>query len=96
VGSSNIDPFSLLLSREANLIIHDRVFTSQLKASLESVLQRGAHQIDRRDWHRTPWYARFASWIAYGAVRLLMGIGGYAQIYDGIAKNELRRKRTRF
>jgi hypothetical protein len=29
-------------------------------------------------------------------VRLLMGIGGYAQIYDGIAKNELRRKRTRF
>jgi cardiolipin synthase len=96
VGSSNIDPFSLLLSREANLIIHDRVFASQLKASLESVLQRGAHQIDRRDWHRTPWYARFASWIAYGAVRLLMGIGGYAQIYDGIAKNELRRKRTRF
>jgi cardiolipin synthase len=83
VGSSNIDPFSLLLSREANLVAHDREFAEQLRASLELALTRGAHQIHRRAWHRIPWYARFASWLAYGAVRLLMGIGGYAQTYDG-------------
>lgn len=84
VGSSNIDPFSLLLSREANLVAHDRAFSAQLRASLESALQRGAHQIHPQAWRRIPWYARFASWLAYGAVRLLMGIGGYRQTYDGI------------
>ena len=84
VGSSNIDPFSLLLSREANVVVHDHAFTEQLRASLELSLARGAHQIHRRAWHRIPWYARFASWLAYGVVRLLMGIGGYAQTYDGI------------
>jgi len=83
VGSSNIDPFSLLLSREANVVAHDRAFAAQLRASLELALARGAHQIHRRAWYRIPWYARFASWLAYGVVRLLMGIGGYAQTYDG-------------
>jgi cardiolipin synthase len=92
VGSSNIDPFSLLLSREANLVVHDREFAGQLRASLESALTRGAHQIHRRAWHRIPWYARFASWLAYGAVRLLMGIGGYAQTYDGTQPQAGRNK----
>ncbi len=92
VGSSNIDPFSLLLSREANVVAHDRVFAAQLRASLELALQRSAHQIHLGAWHRTPWYARFASWLAYGAVRLLMGIGGYAQSYDGIDKYRPWRK----
>jgi phosphatidylserine/phosphatidylglycerophosphate/cardiolipin synthase-like enzyme len=31
VGSSNIDPFSLLLSREANVVVHDRVFAGNCK-----------------------------------------------------------------
>lgn len=84
VGSSNIDPFSLLLSREANVVAYDRDFAAHLRSSLELALQRGAHQIHRRAWRRIPWYARFASWLAYGLVRLLMGIGGYNQSYDGI------------
>jgi len=83
VGSSNIDPFSLLLSREANVVAHDSAFAEQLRVSLELALARGAHQIHRSAWYRIPWYARFASWLAYGVVRLLMGIGGYAQTYDG-------------
>jgi cardiolipin synthase len=94
VGSSNIDPFSLLLSREANVVAHDRVFAAQLRASLELALARGAHQIHRSTWQRMPWYARFASWLAYGVVRLLMGIGGYAQTYDGV-KSAGRLPRTR-
>lgn len=92
VGSSNIDPFSLLLSREANIVVHDRVFAGQLLASLESAITRGAHQIFRRAWRHVPWYARFASWIAYGCVRLLMGIGGYTHLYDGVGKAEMRQK----
>ena len=94
VGSSNIDPFSLLLSREANLVAHDHAFAAQLQASLEDALQRGARPIHRQAWQRAPWYARLASWLAYGVVRLLMGIGGYAQTYDGVNKGANRRKRT--
>jgi cardiolipin synthase A/B len=45
VGSSNIDPFSLLLSREANVVVHDRAFAGQLQASLENAMARGAHRI---------------------------------------------------
>ncbi len=93
VGSSNIDPFSLLLSREANVVVHDTAFAEQLRASLELALARGAHRIHRRAWHRVPWYARLASWLAYGVVRLLMGVSGYAQTYDGIDKNTGLRKR---
>lgn len=92
VGSSNIDPFSLLLSREANVVVYDRSFSRQLRASLESAMARGAHQIHRRAWVRIPWYARFASWLAYGGVRLLMGISGYAHTYDGTNKDAAGRK----
>jgi cardiolipin synthase len=84
VGSSNIDPFSLLLSREANIVVHDRTFAGQLQDSLEYAMTCGAHRIYRRAWRRVAWHARFASWVAYGLVRLLMGLGGYARLYDGV------------
>ena len=83
VGSSNIDPFSLLLAREANLVVHDPAFAGELKARLEGALARGARRIHRRAWRHIPWYARLASWLAYGAVRTVMGLAGYAQGWDG-------------
>ncbi len=82
VGSSNIDPFSLLLAREANLVAHDARFAGELRASLERLLTQGARRIRRQDWRRIPWYARFASWLAYGVVRGFMGLAGYAQGWD--------------
>ena len=83
VGSSNIDPLSLLLAREANLVAHDERFAGELKTSLDAALGQGAHRIHRRAWSRIPWYARFASWLAYGVVRGVMGLAGYAQGWDG-------------
>jgi cardiolipin synthase len=38
VGSSNIDPFSLLLAREANIVVRDPGFAGELRASLAAVL----------------------------------------------------------
>ncbi len=83
VGSSNIDPLSLLLAREANVVAHDAKFAGELRASLEHAMSEGAHRIHRRAWSRIPWYARFASWLAYGVVRGVMGLAGYAQGWDG-------------
>lgn len=78
VGSSNIDPFSLVLSREANVVIEDVGFARQLKTSLEHEIATGAHAIQADSWRAEPWIGRFISWASYGLVRSLMGMVGYA------------------
>jgi cardiolipin synthase A/B len=77
VGSSNIDPFSLLLAREANVFVDDREFAARLRASLETAMRDGARELRREDWERKPWLQRLASRLAYGLVRLMIGIAGY-------------------
>lgn len=79
VGSSNIDPFSLLLSREGNLVTNDARFAAELRASIVRAMQAGAHPIHRQTWRRIPWYQRLASWAVYGCVRLATGLTGYAR-----------------
>ena len=85
VGSSNIDPFSLVLAREANLVAHDRKFAGELRASLYAAMRQGAHQVHRIPWRRVPWYARIATWLSYGVVRALTGLVGYMREFDGDA-----------
>lgn len=82
VGSSNIDPFSLLLAREANVMVHDRSFAETLLASLKRLRQTGGHRIHRLAWRRIPGYSRVASWLAYGVVRAGMGLAGFARGWD--------------
>lgn len=77
VGSSNIDPFSLLLAREANVIVRDEGFTARLRASLQRAMEGGAHELRTDDWRREPWLHRLTSWLAYGLVRLMIGLAGY-------------------
>jgi len=38
----------------------------------------GAHPIERQAWSQVSWWRRFASWLVYGLVRLLMGVLGLA------------------
>ncbi len=83
VGSSNIDPFSLLLAREANLVTHDAEFASTLRGRILAARDQGAHRIQRLAWRDIPWHFRLASWLAYGLVRGLMGLAGYAGAYEG-------------
>jgi cardiolipin synthase len=73
LGSSNIDPFSLMLAREANIVVHDPGFARHLRQSLEAAQARGAHPIRSEDWRKLAWPRRLASWATYGLARLLMG-----------------------
>ncbi len=82
VGSSNIDPFSLLLSREANVVVEDEGFATELRSALEAGLVEGAVPIIRETWARKPWTARVVAWIAFQISRILMGITGYARADD--------------
>lgn len=45
VGSSNLDPVSLALNLEANLIVRDRLFTAQLRKRLQHLIQHACKEI---------------------------------------------------
>ena len=76
VGSSNIDPFSLLLSREANVVVQDRAFARQLKACLDQEIRDGASQVLMDHVRRRSWWRRLLGWMAYGLLRLGVRVSG--------------------
>jgi cardiolipin synthase len=82
VGSSNIDPFSLLLAREANVAVDDAAFASSLHASLSGAMADGAREVHPEHWHRRPLPARVAHWACYGFARLLTGLSAYGQAQE--------------
>ena len=77
VGSSNIDPFSLLLAKEANVVAMDRRFAGELRASLKEAIANGAREMLPDDLSRQPWHSRLLRWLSYGVVRAMVGIAGY-------------------
>ncbi len=77
VGSSNIDPFSLLLAREANVVVRDAAFAGHLRRRLETAIDAAALEVRREDQRRRSWLQRLASVVAYGLVRLLVAYTGY-------------------
>lgn len=70
VGSSNIDPYSLLLAREANVVVYDAGFAQQLAAVLEEAIAQHARRIAAPEYERRGWLARARDWCAYFVVRL--------------------------
>lgn len=77
VGSSNIDPTSLHLSREANVAVFDRTFAASLHASLEAAIQTSSRRMQPLDLARRMWWERLLSRWAYSGVRLLAELVGY-------------------
>ena len=77
VGSSNIDPFSLLLAKEANVVALDTGFAGQLRASLQKAMRDDAVELHAADWQRRPWPSRLLRWASYNVVRAALGISGY-------------------
>jgi cardiolipin synthase A/B len=76
VGSSNIDPFSLLLAREANVFVRGEVFASQLRAALVNLEVQGGEEIEPARWTRRSGLMRLLDWIAYGTLRAAIGLVG--------------------
>ncbi len=77
VGSSNIDPFSLLLAREANVIIHNPGFAAELAGSMQQTMAAGASKVPRDIWKQHTLLHRIASRLAYSLIRLMVGLSGY-------------------
>ncbi|MEO8543025.1 MAG: cardiolipin synthase ClsB [Burkholderiaceae bacterium] len=70
VGSSNLDPLSLLLAREANIVVRDRDFALQLHTRLEQAIAQGGRRVDALAFASRSWRLRFLEQLAYGAMRL--------------------------
>lgn len=79
VGSSNIDPFSLLLSREANVVIDDAPFAGELADALDQAIVNGATSVQRDDWSRKPLSERALARLALWMARMLTSLTGYAR-----------------
>jgi cardiolipin synthase len=77
VGSSNIDPFSLLLAKEANIAVRDAQFATELRDSLLQAMAVGAREMSVEALTSEPLHSRVLRWISYGLVRLMVGIAGY-------------------
>lgn len=82
VGSSNIDPVSLLLAREANVVVTDEPFAAELRASLHLAIASGAKPVAPEYASHMGLTTRALSWAAYAAVRLLTSISGYGRARD--------------
>ena len=77
VGSSNIDPYSFLMSREANVFVRDAEFAGGLRTELIAMIEDGSRAVPPQDWPRRSRLAKAVSWIAYGIVRVAMGVLRY-------------------
>lgn len=71
VGSSNIDPYSLLLAREANVAVYDEAFAQDLQQALEQAIANDSTVVDADACARRSPMRRATSWVAYQLVRLL-------------------------
>lgn len=76
VGSSNLDPLSLLLAREANVEIDDPVFADRLRQELLAAIARDGRVVEPAAFAGRPWPARLADWLALGAARVLVALTG--------------------
>jgi len=90
VGSSNLDPLSLALNLEANVIIRDHAFNQVLHERLERMIQRSCTQIEAEAlgppsrwqvarsfiaFHFTRLYPGLATWLPRHVPRLLPALG---------------------
>ncbi len=76
VGSSNLDPLSLLLAREANVIVQDHEFAQDLRARLLHAIAHAGQRMDADAFAQRPLRQRVGEWIAYGAMRVLLALQG--------------------
>jgi cardiolipin synthase A/B len=75
VGSSNLDPLSLLLAREANVVIDDRTFSAQLRQRLLQAIAEG-RAMSAEEYGRRPWRQRAMEHVALALMRLALVVQG--------------------
>lgn len=76
VGSSNLDPLSLLLAREANVVVDDVVFAQLLRSRLLSAMVKEGVRVDPEGYTHRPLRQRVLDLLSLGLVRIMLFLYG--------------------
>ncbi|TXH60363.1 MAG: cardiolipin synthase ClsB [Burkholderiaceae bacterium] len=76
VGSSNLDPFSLLLAREANVFVRDDAFAAEMMGHLRYAIAHQGRRVAPDAHAQRSLLTRLANWLAYAGMRLMIMIAG--------------------
>ena len=76
VGSSNLDPLSLLLAREANVVVQDEGFARELRTRLVLAMEREGRRMDAEAFARRPLRQRIGEWAAFVIMRIALAVRG--------------------
>ena len=69
VGSSNLDPFSLLLAREANVVAHHPELAHTLHTSLTEAIERSSDRVDPHAYLSRSWWDQTLDAMASAVLR---------------------------
>lgn len=76
VGSSNLDPLSLLLAREANVVVDDAAFATRLRERLLQVMAHEGRRIEAAAFAGRSLGERLRERLALGLMRLALFVTG--------------------
>jgi cardiolipin synthase len=76
VGSSNLDPISLLLAREANVVVADGHFAQNLHDALTMAMAQDSLQILPQTLKERSQFLRALDWMAFGLMRFAIWLTG--------------------
>jgi cardiolipin synthase len=76
VGSSNLDPLSLLLAREANVVVEDIGFAALLRTRLMHAMRQEGREMEAGEYQNRPLRQRFMEGLALALMRLALAVQG--------------------
>ncbi|BCU56354.1 cardiolipin synthase ClsB [Enterobacter kobei] len=77
VGSSNLDPLSLSLNLEANLIIHDRAFNQTLRENLNAIIANDCKRVDETMAPKRTWWNLAINVVVFHFLRKFPALVGW-------------------
>jgi cardiolipin synthase len=86
VGSSNLDPLSLSLNLEANLIIHDRNFNQHLRERLEDLIERDCKEVPAPSGRHPAWGQMALSYLVFHFLRRFPAWAGWLPAHQPALK----------
>ena len=76
VGSSNLDPLSLLLAREANVVVEDSSFATSLLEPLNRAIRQDSTRLEKAQFADRPAWQRLKDRLAYSLMRITLFLSG--------------------
>ncbi|GAA6121549.1 cardiolipin synthase ClsB [Acidovorax sp. FG27] len=77
VGSSNLDPLSMLLAREANVVVEDAAFAQDLRGRLVHAMAHAGEQLGPACYAGRPLRQRLLDRVAFALMRAALWVTGH-------------------